>query len=206
MELKQARGLRHFIDEIRSRRSHEAESRRVTFELAKIRGKFERAQGRGHVAKMLSSYDLKKYACKLIYIRVLGYVIDFGLREATLLMSSTDLAEKSVGYLLAGLSVDASPALEGGALEMCTLVRNDLRMSIRTPGAVVASKVLQESSCGQEIRPVAGNAGCPARECVGALSPERRKDTAHVFWPRRPVAGVIDLCGMPVPLRGGWWH
>ena len=135
MELKQARGLRHFIDEIRSRRSHEAESRRVTFELAKIRGKFERAQGRGHVAKMLSSYDLKKYACKLIYIRVLGYVIDFGLREATLLMSSTDLAEKSVGYLLAGLSVDASPALEGGALEMCTLVRNDLRMSIRTPGA-----------------------------------------------------------------------
>ena len=139
MVSRRARGLRHFLDAIRSAKTREIESRCVTFELAKIRGKFEHARRRGGNAKMLSSYDFKKYACKLFYIRVLGYVVDFGLWETVVLMASRDLSEKATGYALASLLVD--PASEDDTIQVFAIVRNDLKMSALAPGVNASFEV-----------------------------------------------------------------
>ena len=139
MVSRRARGLRHFLGAIRSAKTREIESRCVTFELAKIRGKFEHARRRGGNAKMLSSYDFKKYACKLFYIRVLGYVVDFGLWETVVLMASRDLSEKATGYALASLLVD--PASEDDTLQLFAIVRNDLKMSALAPGVNASFEV-----------------------------------------------------------------
>lgn len=65
----------------------EAEEMRINKELAKARAKFKNS------AK-LSGYDRKKYICKLLYIYMLGYDIDFGHMEAVNLLSSTKYSEK----------------------------------------------------------------------------------------------------------------
>lgn len=125
-----ARGLKHFIDDIKSSKDKAAESGRVTLELAKIRGRFGRAQSG---AKSLSARDLRKYACKLAYIRVLGYEVDFGVDEALLLASSPVAGDKAVGYVLADLVGDA--ASEADALALFTTVRSDLEAPARAPSA-----------------------------------------------------------------------
>lgn len=148
-----ARGLKHFINDIKSSKNREQETRRVTFELVKIQAKFNHARGTAKHA--ISTYDLKKYACKLVYIRVLGYIIDFGLREALLLMASTDLGEKATGYALANLLAD--PVSKEDALEIFATVRNDLRMPSRGSNVIwrfeVASLALGlVANCGFSFR------------------------------------------------------
>jgi AP-2 complex subunit alpha len=85
------RGLVTFIADLRNARARELEEKRINKELANIRQKFKDGK--------LSGYDRKKYVCKLLYIYILGWNVDFGHLEAVNLVSSTKYSEKQIGYL-----------------------------------------------------------------------------------------------------------
>lgn len=44
----------------------------------------------------MNGYQKKKYICKLIYIHLLGYDVDFGHMEAVNMLSSTKYTEKQI--------------------------------------------------------------------------------------------------------------
>eukprot|EP01097_Dermamoeba_algensis_P003798 TRINITY_DN2586_c0_g1_i1.p1 TRINITY_DN2586_c0_g1~~TRINITY_DN2586_c0_g1_i1.p1 ORF type:complete len:877 (-),score=197.89 TRINITY_DN2586_c0_g1_i1:104-2734(-) len=90
------KGLSNFISDIRNCTSREAEAKRVNKEMANIRTKFKEAKG-------LDGYQKKKYVCKIIYMFMLGYEIDFGYLEAINLLSSEKYTEKQMGYVGFGL-------------------------------------------------------------------------------------------------------
>jgi AP-2 complex subunit alpha len=46
--------------------------------------------------KNLTGYKKKKYVCKIIYLYMLGYDVDFGHVEAINLLSSSKFSEKQV--------------------------------------------------------------------------------------------------------------
>ncbi|KAF1959794.1 Adaptor protein complex AP-2 alpha subunit [Byssothecium circinans] len=85
------RGLVSFIADLRNARARELEEKRINKELANIRQKF-RDGG-------LNGYQRKKYVCKLLYIYILGWNVDFGHLEAVNLISATKYSEKQIGYL-----------------------------------------------------------------------------------------------------------
>ena len=84
--------------------------------MAKIRGKFKNGGA-------LKGYDRKKYICKLLYIYMLGYEIEFGHIEAVNLLASPNYSEKHMGYLACSLLLNENH-------EMVTLItqcmKNDL--------------------------------------------------------------------------------
>ena len=73
---------------LRPGRTREQEVQRVNKELANIRNKFRESQ--------LSGYQKKKYVCKLAFMYILGYPIDFGHAEAVNLLASPIYSEKSI--------------------------------------------------------------------------------------------------------------
>lgn len=85
------RGLVTFIADLRNARARELEEKRINKELANIRQKFKGGS--------LSGYDRKKYVCKLLYIYILGWNVDFGHLEAVNLISANKYSEKQIGYL-----------------------------------------------------------------------------------------------------------
>ncbi|OAA67145.1 ap-2 complex subunit alpha [Niveomyces insectorum RCEF 264] len=85
------RGLVQFIADLRNARARELEEKRINKELANIRQKFKDGS--------LSGYHKKKYVCKLLYIYILGWNVDFGHLEAVNLISATKYSEKQIGYL-----------------------------------------------------------------------------------------------------------
>ncbi|KOS22064.1 AP-2 complex subunit alpha-2 [Escovopsis weberi] len=85
------RGLVQFIADLRNARARELEEKRINKELANIRQKFKDGS--------LSGYHKKKYVCKLLYIYILGWDVDFGHLEAVNLISATKYSEKQIGYL-----------------------------------------------------------------------------------------------------------
>lgn len=85
------RGLVSFIADLRNARARDLEEKRINKELANIRQKFKGGS--------LSGYDKKKYVCKLLYIYILGWNVDFGHLEAVNLISATKYSEKQIGYL-----------------------------------------------------------------------------------------------------------
>jgi len=85
------KGLVSFIADIRGARARELEEKRINKELANIRQKFREGK--------LNSYDKKKYVCKLLYIYILGWDLDFGHLEAVNLISASKFSEKQIGYL-----------------------------------------------------------------------------------------------------------
>ena len=85
------RGLVSFIADLRNARARELEEKRINKELANIRQKFKQGN--------LTGYDKKKYVCKLLYIYILGWNVDFGHLEAVNLISATKYSEKQIGYL-----------------------------------------------------------------------------------------------------------
>ncbi|KAJ1945721.1 hypothetical protein FBU59_002229, partial [Linderina macrospora] len=91
------KGLTVFIADLRKCRSREEEERRVNKELANIRTKFKDSS--------LNGYNRKKYVCKLVYMSLLGYDVNFGHREAVELINSSKYSEKQVGYLAVTLVV-----------------------------------------------------------------------------------------------------
>ncbi|KAJ2359437.1 hypothetical protein GGF43_000056 [Coemansia sp. RSA 2618] len=97
-------------------RSHEEEERRVNKELANIRTKFKESG--------LTSYNRKKYVCKLVYMSLLGYDVKFGHREAVELTNSGKYSEKQIGYLAVSLL-----GMEEAGLQRAVLaaLRRDVR-------------------------------------------------------------------------------
>jgi len=85
------RGLVSFIADLRNARARELEEKRINKELANIRQKFKQGN--------LTGYDKKKYVCKLLYIYILGWNVDFGHLEAVNLISANKYSEKQIGYL-----------------------------------------------------------------------------------------------------------
>ncbi|KAI9786181.1 MAG: hypothetical protein M1839_007591 [Geoglossum umbratile] len=85
------RGLVQFIADLRNARARELEEKRINKELANIRQKFRDGN--------LNGYQRKKYVCKLLYIYILGWNVDFGHLEAVNLISATKYSEKQIGYL-----------------------------------------------------------------------------------------------------------
>ncbi|GLA21902.1 hypothetical protein AnigIFM63326_000030 [Aspergillus niger] len=85
------RGLVQFIADLRNARARELEEKRVNKELANIRQKFKGGS--------LNGYQKKKYVCKLLYVYIQGYDVDFGHLEAVNLISSNKYSEKQIGYL-----------------------------------------------------------------------------------------------------------
>ena len=85
------RGLVQFIADLRNARARELEEKRINKELANIRQKFRDGN--------LNGYQRKKYICKLLYIYILGWNVDFGHLEAVNLVSATRYSEKQIGYL-----------------------------------------------------------------------------------------------------------
>ncbi|KAL1996338.1 hypothetical protein VTN49DRAFT_103 [Thermomyces lanuginosus] len=85
------RGLVQFIADLRNARARELEEKRINKELANIRQKFK--------AGGLNGYQKKKYVCKLLYVYIQGYDVDFGHLEAVNLISAKNYSEKQIGYL-----------------------------------------------------------------------------------------------------------
>lgn len=85
------RGLTVFIADIRNCRVRELEEKRINKEMANIRSKFKEGN--------LNGYQKKKYVCKLLYMYILGWDIDFGHMEAVNLIASNKYSEKQIGYL-----------------------------------------------------------------------------------------------------------
>lgn len=86
------RGLRAYIQDIRNCSTKEAEKERVDKELGKIRKKYTSD-------KAMTAYDKRKYMWKLLYTRLLGYDVDFGVKNASDLIAASGYAEKQVGYV-----------------------------------------------------------------------------------------------------------
>ncbi|MCJ1459382.1 hypothetical protein MMC28_009759 [Mycoblastus sanguinarius] len=85
------RGLVQFIADLRNARARDLEEKRINKELANIRQKFKDGN--------LNGYHKKKYVCKLLYIYILGWNVDFGHLEAVNLISANKYSEKQIGYL-----------------------------------------------------------------------------------------------------------
>ncbi|KAK9450562.1 Clathrin/coatomer adaptor, adaptin-like protein [Limtongia smithiae] len=109
------RGLVQFIADLRNARARELEEKRINKELANIRQKFKDSN--------LNGYQKKKYVCKLLYIYILGYNIDFGHLEALNLIASNKFSEKQVGYLAVSLLLNENHPL-------INLVLNSIRKDL----------------------------------------------------------------------------
>jgi len=106
-----------FISDIRkAATSKESEQSRIDKELAKIRAKFKESG-------KLTGYDRKKYICKLLYMFMLGYEIDFGHMEAVNLISSDKYSEKHIGYLACTLLLNENH-------ELLTLITNSIKSDL----------------------------------------------------------------------------
>ncbi|SMQ48355.1 unnamed protein product [Zymoseptoria tritici ST99CH_1A5] len=112
------RGLVSFIADLRNARARDLEEKRINKELANIRNKFKGGS--------LSGYDKKKYVCKLLYIYILGWNVDFGHLEAVGLISERKYSEKQIGYLAVTLFL-----YEGH--ELLHLVVNSIRKDLADP-------------------------------------------------------------------------
>ncbi|KAI9593190.1 adaptin N terminal region-domain-containing protein [Syncephalis fuscata] len=116
------RGLTVFIADIRKCRVRELEEKRINKELANIRAKFKEGK--------LDGYQRKKYVCKLLYIYILGWDVEFGHTEAVNLICSAKYSEMQIGYLALTLLLTENH-------EMIRLVVNSLRKDMEEPLEIV---------------------------------------------------------------------
>eukprot|EP00754_Rhynchopus_humris_P020276 Rhum_TRINITY_DN14689_c11_g2::Rhum_TRINITY_DN14689_c11_g2_i1::g.109843::m.109843/K11824/AP2A; AP-2 complex subunit alpha len=125
------RGLSKVIGEIRrgAAQSKEEEQKVIDKELHKIRQKFKEK-------KNMNGYDRKKNVCKLLYIYMLGYEIDFGQMEGVQLLSSDKYSEKHIGYLACTLFLTEND-------ELLTLITHSIKQDLnggRNPGGAVTKE------------------------------------------------------------------
>ncbi|KAL0231104.1 hypothetical protein GEMRC1_010509 [Eukaryota sp. GEM-RC1] len=113
------RGLHKFIHELRQLHTKEDERKRINKEMANIRSKFRDS-------RKLSSYDRRKYVCKLMYMYILDYDVEWGLKEVINLMASTKYVDKQIGYLAAALLFPQNPSL---MLTCLSALKTDLMSS-----------------------------------------------------------------------------
>ncbi|KAI9140452.1 adaptin N terminal region-domain-containing protein [Paraphysoderma sedebokerense] len=143
------RGLTVFIADIRNCRSREQEEKRINKELANIRAKFKGWALSFRDSRLsktitkysnlwsviihltlsvwieggLSGYDRKKYVCKLLYMYILGWDVNFGHLEAVNLISSSKYSEKQIGYLAVTLLLTENS-------DMARLVVNSMKKDL----------------------------------------------------------------------------
>ncbi|KAL6718468.1 hypothetical protein ACLMJK_004559 [Lecanora helva] len=110
------RGLVQFIADLRNARARDLEEKRINKELANIRQKFKDGN--------LNGYHKKKYVCKLLYIYILGWNVDFGHLEAVNLISANKYSEKQIGYLAVTLFLHEQH-------ELLHLVVNSIRKDLQ---------------------------------------------------------------------------
>ena len=91
-----------------------------------MEGKFANIRGKLKEGS-LSGYDKKKYVCKLLYIYLLGWDVDFGHMEAVNLISSPKYTEKQIGYLAVTLLISESD-------DLVRLVINSMRKDLEDVG------------------------------------------------------------------------
>lgn len=193
------RGLVSFIADLRNARARELEEKRINKELANIRQKFKSGS--------LSGYDKKKYVCKLLYIYILGWNVDFGHLEAVNLISATKYSEKQIGYLAVTLFLHEEH-------ELLHLVVNSIRKDLADHNelnnclalhaiANVGSKGMGEALCSDVHRLLISPTSKPFVKKKAALTLLRlyRKDPAIVQpeWSERIIA-IMDDPDMGVAL------
>lgn len=193
------RGLVSFIADLRNARARELEEKRINKELANIRQKFKGGS--------LSGYDKKKYVCKLLYIYILGWNVDFGHLEAVNLISATKYSEKQIGYLAVTLFLHEEH-------ELLHLVVNSIRKDLADHNelnnclalhaiANVGSKGMGEALCADVHRLLISPTSKPFVKKKAALTLLRlyRKVPAIVQpeWSERIIA-IMDDPDMGVAL------
>ena len=112
-------GLHHFIASIRSCNHNKAlEADVINKELGKIRAKFKDKAS-------LTSYNRRKYTCKLIFISMMGYTINFGQMEGIELLCSKSESDKFIGYLSITMFLDETN-------ELIPLITNTVHMDLES--------------------------------------------------------------------------
>jgi len=193
------RGLVSFIADLRNARARELEEKRINKELANIRAKFKQGN--------LSGYDKKKYVCKLLYIYILGWNVDFGHLEAVNLISANKYSEKQIGYLAVTLFLHEQH-------ELLHLVVNSIRKDLGDHNelnnclalhaiANVGGKEMGEALCGDVHRLLISPTSKPFVKKKAALTLLRlyRKVSTIVQpeWSERIIA-IMDDTDMGVAL------
>ncbi|UJO19791.1 AP-2 complex subunit alpha [Fulvia fulva] len=193
------RGLVSFIADLRNARARELEEKRINKELANIRQKFKGGN--------LTGYDKKKYVCKLLYIYILGWNVDFGHLEAVNLISANKYSEKQIGYLAVTLFLHEEH-------ELLHLVVNSIRKDLADPNEInnclalhaianVGSKEMGEALCADVHRLLISPASKPFVKKKAALTLLRlyRKVPTIVQpeWSERIIA-IMDDPDMGVAL------
>ena len=92
------KGLNIFVHEVRNTQNAEEEAARVDKEVKKVRTKFLSKTN-------LSGYERKKHLFKLLFVKLLGYDVNFGYKEIVSLVKSTKYSEKYSGYITLGILV-----------------------------------------------------------------------------------------------------
>lgn len=92
------RGLNIFVHEVRNTQNHEEEALRVDKEVKKVRSKFLSKSN-------LSGYERKKNLFKLLFIKLLGYEVNFGYKEIASLVAGKKYSEKYTGYVTLAILV-----------------------------------------------------------------------------------------------------
>ena len=126
------RGLSKVISEIRkaSAQSKEAETKVIEKELHKVRLAFKEK-------KNMKGYDRKKNVCKLLYIFMLGYEVNFGQMEGVQLLTSEKYSEKHIGYLACTLFLNEKD-------DLLTLITHSIKQDLN---GTVNSKQQQYAQC-----------------------------------------------------------
>ncbi|CAG8958065.1 hypothetical protein HYFRA_00000409 [Hymenoscyphus fraxineus] len=187
------RGLVQFIADLRNARARELEEKRINKELANIRQKFKDGS--------LSGYHKKKYVCKLLYIYILGWNVDFGHLEAVNLISANKYSEKQIGYLAMTLFLHESH-------ELLHLVVNSIRKDLTDHNelfnclalhaiANVGSREMGEALSGEVHRLLISPTSKPFVKKKAALTLLRlyRKhpDIVQPQWAERIIALMDDV-------------
>ncbi|OMO91005.1 hypothetical protein COLO4_18716 [Corchorus olitorius] len=96
--------------------------------------------------KGLTPYQKKNYACKMLYIYMLGYDVDFGHMEAVSLISASNCPEKQVGYIVASCLLNENHDFLRLALKT---VRDDITGQDETSKCLALTMV--GNTCGREF-------------------------------------------------------
>lgn len=121
----QIKGLSQFIADLRTSSSKDAERARVQAELANVRKKLASNKAVKDLAtKTKNGYENRKVVSKLLYIYILGYDVDLGSDEVSVLLQTPKFAEKQVGYLALGNLLCAQQDLRN---EIEPIIVGDLR-------------------------------------------------------------------------------
>ncbi|CAG8983465.1 hypothetical protein HYALB_00000634 [Hymenoscyphus albidus] len=203
------RGLVQFIADLRNARARELEEKRINKELANIRytRKAHFLMGlQGCLLTViadgsLSGYHKKKYVCKLLYIYILGWNVDFGHLEAVNLISANKYSEKQIGYLAMTLFLHESH-------ELLHLVVNSIRKDLTDHNelfnclalhaiANVGSREMGEALSGEVHRLLISPTSKPFVKKKAALTLLRlyRKhpDIVQPQWAERIIALMDDV-------------